>query len=97
MSELDITPLNGNTLLKVQTVKQIGSIYIPDSVEEKGAKRAEVIAVSSPWHEAGETISSALAPGQTVILHGYAGTEISFDNEDYLLCPEKDVIARVGR
>lgn len=84
---MKVLPLNGNALIKIKEVKKIGSILLPDKVGADGARQAEVIAVSE---------NSKLTVGQTVILPAFSvSTVISIENQDYLLCSEKDFLARI--
>ncbi len=43
--------------------------------------------------EKGERVPMELAAGQTVLYGKYSGTEVTLDNEQYLILKESDVLA----
>lgn len=68
--------------------KTTGGIIIPDTAKEKPQK-GEVIA-SGPGKKDEPT---SLKPGDVVLYSKYAGTDLQFDGEDYLIMRESDILA----
>lgn len=68
--------------------KTSGGIIIPDTAKEKPLK-GEVIA-SGPGKK---DEPNTLKPGDSVLYSKYAGTELQFEGEDYLIMRESDILA----
>ncbi|MFO8054763.1 MAG: co-chaperone GroES [Bacteroidales bacterium] len=81
-------PLNDRVLVKPMAAdeKTSGGIIIPDTAKEKPQK-GEVIAVGKGTKEHEMTVK----PGDKVVYGKYAGTEISFEGEDYLILKEDEI------
>ena len=68
-----------------------GGIVIPDTAKEK-PQRGKVVAVSDDLKEEKPTVQE----GSDVIYGKYAGTEFSFDGEEYLIMRESDIYATLN-
>ncbi len=70
-------------------------IVIPDSAKEK-PQRGSVIAVGKGRRDDdGDRIPMDVSVGDTVLFAKYAGTEFKFEDEEYLILSEKDILAKV--
>ena len=70
-------------------------IVIPDTAKEK-PQRGSVIAVGKGRRDDdGERIPMDVSVGDTVLFAKYAGTEFKFEDEEYLILSEKDILAKV--
>ncbi len=70
-------------------------IVIPDTAKEK-PQRGSVIAVGKGRRdEDGDRIPMDVSVGDTVLFAKYAGTEFKFEDEEYLILSEKDILAKV--
>ena len=67
--------------------KTSGGIIIPDTAKEK-PQRGEVIAVGPGKDDIAMTVSV----GDTVLYGKYAGQELNYENEDYLIMREDDIL-----
>lgn len=97
-SKPKITPLGDRVLLKrVEEAEQIrGGIIIPDSAKEK-PQEAEVIAIGTGRKDKdGKSIDFQVKVGDKVLLSKYAGTEVKYDGQTYLLLGEDDILAIIG-
>jgi chaperonin GroES len=85
-----IQPLADRVLLKPQAAeeKTVGGIIIPDSAKEKPL-RGEVLAIG----EGTKDEQMVLKAGDQVLYGKYAGTELEFDGEKYLIMRQSDVLA----
>ncbi len=72
-----------------------GGLYIPDTAKEK-PQEGEIVAVGPGRYEKGERVPMELSEGQKVLYGKYAGTEVTFDNQQYLIIKESDVLAVMG-
>lgn len=70
-------------------------IVIPDTAKEK-PQRGSIIAVGKGRRDDdGERIPMDVSIGDTVLFAKYAGTEFKFEDEEYLILSEKDILAKV--
>ena len=72
-----------------------GALYIPDTAKEK-PQQGEIVAVGPGRYEKGERVPMELKVGQKVLYGKYSGTEVRFDDEEYLIIKESDVLAVMG-
>ena len=85
-----IQPLADRVLIKPVAAeeKTIGGIIIPDSAKEKPL-RGEVIAVGE-----GTKDEKMILKEGDVVLHGkYAGTELEYESDKFLIMRQSDVLA----
>ncbi len=87
---MNIKPLADRVLIKPAAAeeKTLGGIIIPDSAKEKPLK-GEVIAVGHGTKDE----EMVLKVGDQVLYGKYAGTEIEFEGEKYLIMRQSDVLA----
>ena len=78
-----------------QEEKTAGGIIIPDTAKEK-PQQGEVVAVGPGRVEDGKRIEMELKVGDKVLYGKYSGTEVSIDDQQYLILRESDVLAVVG-
>ncbi|MDA1191698.1 MAG: co-chaperone GroES [Candidatus Poribacteria bacterium] len=92
-----ITPLYDRILVKrlEEEEQKIGGIIIPDTAKEK-PQQGEVIAVGGgKILDSGERQKPDVAKGDKVLFGKYAGTEIKYDNEEFLILREEDILAKI--
>ena len=76
--------------------KTAGGIIIPDTAQEK-PQQGEVMAVGpGKLSEEGKRIDMELKVGDKVLYGKYSGTEVTLDDEEYLIIKESDVLAVIG-
>ncbi len=87
---MNVKPLADRVLVKPAEAeeKTASGIIIPDSAKEKPLK-GEIIAVGKGTKDE----EMVLAQGDRVLYGKYAGTEIEFDGEKYLIMRQSDVLA----
>ena len=87
---MNIKPLADRVLILPAPAeeKTIGGIIIPDTAKEKPLK-GEVIAVGNGTKDE----EMVLKVGDTVLYGKYAGTEIEFEGEKYLIMRQSDILA----
>lgn len=92
---MGIKPLGDRVLIKPMEAeeKTKGGIVLPDTAKEKPQK-GEVIAVGKgKILENGEVRALDVKVGDKVLYGKYAGTEISYNGEEYLIVREDDILA----
>lgn len=84
-----IKPLGDKVLVKPAPAeeKTASGIIIPDSAKEKPS-RGEVIAVGNGTKDEEMVVKA----GDTVLYGKYAGTELDFDGEKYLIMRQSDIL-----
>ena len=88
-----IKPLSDHILVqRVESLSQKGGIFIPESAKEK-PQEAKVIAVGPGKVEDGKRIPLEVKVGDNVLITKYGGTEITYNDEKYIILREEDVIA----
>ena len=89
---LKINPLADRVLVEPMAAetKTASGIIIPDNAKEKPQK-GKVVAVGSGTKDEKMTVSI----GDTVLYGKYAGTELKFEGQDYLIMRESDILAIV--
>jgi chaperonin GroES len=90
MAKLNIKPLADRVIIEASAAeeKTAGGIIIPDTAKEKPQKGV-VVAVGPGTKEEPLTVKE----GDTVLYGKYAGTEISYEDKDYLIMRESDIVA----
>ena len=85
---MTIIPINGQILVKPAeaTEKTSAGIYLPESGQEK-PQEAEVIAVA-------DDATEEVAVGDRVIYKKFSGTEVSMEDESYILLTADDLLLK---
>ena len=88
--KINIKPLADRVVIEPQAAETTTSsgIIIPDTAKEK-PQRGIVVAVGDGKKD--EPLS--VKEGDVVLYGKYAGTEISFEDKDYLIMQESDILA----
>lgn len=92
-----VRPLGDRILVKRLEEEEVmkGGIIIPDTAKEK-PQRGEVIAVGlGRLDEEGKRVPLDVKVGDSILFGKYAGNEVTFDDEEYLIMREDDVLAIV--
>lgn len=90
-----LKPLGGRVVLKVQKEEEqsIGGIVIASNAKEKPTT-GEVIAVGNGRIlDNGQRVEPEVKVGQSVVFDKYAGSEVKYEGEEYLVIRENDIIA----
>lgn len=90
-----IVPLGDRLVVEPQARDEVTSsgLVLPDTAREKPME-GEVISIG-PGRvlDNGELQKIELKKGQTVLFAKYAGTEVKYNDTEYLIISEKDVLA----
>ena len=87
---LNIKPLSDRVIVEPAAVETqtASGIIIPDTAKEKPQKGI-VVAVGNGKKDQPMTVKV----GDTVLYGKYAGTDLKFENKDYLIMREEDILA----
>ena len=89
---MNIKPLADRVLIApVAAEEKIGGIIIPDTAKEKPL-RGKVVATGNGTKDE----EMVLKEGDEVLYGKYAGTELEFGGEKYLMMRQSDVLAVIG-
>ena len=91
-----IRPLGDRVLVKsVEVDEEVkGGIIIPDSAKEKPTT-AEVLALGTGKKD-GEDYTFTVKVGDKVIISKYGGTAVKYEDEEYTILREDDILGIVG-
>lgn len=91
---MKIRPLHDRILVKrVETDEQVrGGIVIPDTAKEK-PQEGEVVAVGDgKTLDSGQVQKLNVKAGDRILFGKYSGTEVTLDDEEYLIMREDEVL-----
>jgi chaperonin GroES len=94
---MQIKPLADRVVIKAAEPdeKVQGGIIIPDTAKEKPQK-GEVMAVGpGRISDDGKLVPMTVKVKDTVLYGKYSGTEVTIDNQEYLIIRESDILAVV--
>ncbi|MFC1562467.1 co-chaperone GroES [candidate division KSB1 bacterium] len=75
--------------------KTKGGIYVPDTAKEK-PQEGEIVAVGpGKTSDEGKLIKMEVKIGDKVLYGKYSGTEVTVEDEEYLIMREADILAIV--
>ena len=96
-TDIKVKPLADRVVVKAieDTEQMRGGLYIPDTAKEK-PQQGEVVAVGTGRVEDGKRVDMELKVGDKVLYGKYSGTEVTIDEQPYLILRESDVLAIVG-
>nr|WP_272875299.1 co-chaperone GroES [Bhargavaea massiliensis] len=91
-------PLGDRIIIELIEAEETTSsgIVLPDSAKEK-PQEGKVIAVGTGRYlDNGTKVELEVKEGDTIIFSKYAGTEVKYGGEEYLILRENDVLAILG-
>lgn len=91
-----ITPLGDRVLVvPVENEEEVkGGIIIPDSAKEKPTT-AEVLVLGNGKKD-GETHEFSVKVGDQVIISKYGGTQVKYEDVEYTILREDDILGIIG-
>ena len=92
---MKVKPLADRVVVKAAAVeeKTASGIILPDTAKEK-PQMGKVVAVGpGKTSDSGSIMKMSVKVGDKVLYGKYSGTEISFENNDYLIMKENDIFA----
>ncbi len=94
----NIKPINDKVLVKRLEAeeKTAGGILLPESAKEK-PKEGVIIAIGDgKTLDDGSKSDFSVGVGDRVLFTSYAGTDIKYSGEEYMIMREEDLLAIIG-
>lgn len=97
-TKINIRPLNDKILVKRVEAeeKTKGGIVLPDAAKEKPKEGVVMSVGNGKLLDSGERAKFQVKEKDRVLFSSYAGQEIKFDGQEYLIISEDEVLAVVG-
>lgn len=91
---MNLKPLSDRVVLKPLEAEETtkSGIILPTDSKEK-PQQAEIVAVGPGGFREGEEVDMDVEVGEKVIYSRYAGTEVEFDDEKYIIVRQDDILA----
>ena len=95
---INLKPLYDKIIVKRLEAEQktAGGIIIPDSAKEKPAEGTIIAMGDGRLLDDGTRSAFAVSKGDTVLFTSYAGTEVKWSGEEFLIMSEDDILGIVG-
>ena len=96
---MNLRPLGGRVIVRPNEddeQRTASGLVIPDTAKEE-PQTGEILAVGpGDLDDDGDRIPLDVEIGDTVVYSKYAGTELKYEGEDYLILASRDLLAIVG-
>ena len=96
---MNLKPLADRVVVKPLVKEEVtkGGLVIPDTAKEK-PQEGEIVAVGpgKPADDA-KRIEMDVKKGDRVIYAKYSGTEWKYENQEYLILRESDILAKISK
>jgi chaperonin GroES len=92
---MNIRPLADRVLVKALEQSEVkkGGIIIPDTAKEKPMQGEIMAAGPGKVTDDGKKINLEVKVGDKILYGKYSGTEVSIDDQEYLIMRESDILA----
>ncbi len=99
MTKTKIRPLGDRVLVKPLDAKEQikGGIIIPDTAKEKPQEGEVVSCGKGKVAEDGKLVPMDVKTGDKILFGKYSGTEIKFDDGEYLIMHQDDILGVLDR
>ncbi len=89
-----LKPLGDRVIVKLVEPEEVtkGGIVIPTTAKEK-SQIAEIIAVGPGGIIDGKEVKMEVKVGDRVVCSKYAGTEIKYNDDEYIIFKQNDILA----
>ncbi len=94
----NVRPLHDRVLVRRIEEKESvrGGIIIPDTAKEKPQEGEIIAAGNGRQKDDGTIIPLDVKVGDRILFGKYTGTDITLDNEEFLILREEDILAVIG-
>ena len=95
---ISIKPLEDRVVVKTNEAEQktASGLVIPDTAQEK-PQEGTVVAVGPGRFDDGVRVPMDIKVGDVVLYSKYGGTEVKYNNEEYLVLSSRDVLAIIEK
>lgn len=97
-TKVNIRPLGDRVLVQRLEAeeKTAGGILLPESAKEKPKEGVVVAVGEGKLKDDGKRTALNVKKGERVLFSSYAGTEVKYQGEEYLIMGENDILAVIG-
>lgn len=95
---MPLQPLDDRVVVEIDTAEATtkGGIFLPETAKEK-PQRGKIIAVGNgKLLTNGKRAVCSLGTGDRVIFGKYSGTEVKYNDIEYKILKETDILAKLG-
>jgi chaperonin GroES len=91
----NIKPLADRVVVKAAPAEEVskGGIILPDTAQEKPQVGTVVAVGPGKTSDTGSLIKPTVKKGDKILYGKYSGTDVTVDNEDYMIMRESDILA----
>lgn len=92
-----LKPLGDRIIIEVVEVEEKSAfgIVLPDSAKEKPQEGKVVAVGTGSLTDSGNVVPLNVKEGDNIIFSKYSGTEVKYEDKEYLILRESDVLAIV--
>jgi chaperonin GroES len=96
---VNLKPLHDNVVIEhvEQDDTTSGGIFLPDTAKEKPQEGVVRAAGDGRVLESGTKLGMSVKVGDRVLYRKYSGSEVKIDGTEFLIIPEKDILAVVDK
>jgi chaperonin GroES len=96
---VNLKPLFDNVVVEhvEQDDKTSGGVFLPDTAKEKPQEGIIRAVGSGRVTDKGTVVEMHVKVGDRVLYRKYSGSEVKIDGTEYLIIPEKDILAIVDK
>jgi chaperonin GroES len=93
-----LKPLGDRVIIELveSEEKTASGIVLPDSAKEKPQEGKVVAVGTGRVLDNGERVALEVSAGDRIIFSKYAGTEVKYEGNEYLILRENDILAVIG-
>jgi chaperonin GroES len=93
-----LKPLGDRVIIELveSEEKTASGIVLPDSAKEKPQEGKVVAVGTGRVLDSGEKVALEVAEGNRIIFSKYAGTEVKYEGNEYLILRENDILAVIA-
>ena len=94
-----LKPLGDRIIIELVELeeKTASGIVLPDTAKENPQEGKVVAVGTGRVLENGERVALEVSVGDNIIFSKYAGTEVKYDGNEYLIVRENDILAIIGK
>ena len=94
-----LKPLGDRIIIELVELeeKTASGIVLPDTAKEKPQEGKVVAVGTGRVLENGERVALEVSVGDSIIFSKYAGTEVKYEGNEYLIVRENDILAIIGK
>jgi chaperonin GroES len=96
---VNLKPLHDNVIVEHAEQKEVsaGGVFLPDTAKEKPQEGLVKAVGDGKVLDNGTKLAMSVKAGDTVLYRKYSGSEVKIDGVEYMIIPEKDILAIVTK